>query len=101
MFGSSGAATIGSSVGRGRGRGSDASLLGASESPLVVTPFKTDASALGAFPNATTTTTTRRRFTETPQSGYRDRAAERRILYASSLPGDLAEADGKDKGIRC
>lgn len=97
----SSAVPSGGSVGRGagRGRGSDNGVASL-ESPVVVTPFKTDASALGAFPNATATTTTRRRFTETPQSGYRDRAAERRSLYASALSGDVSEADGKDKGIR-
>lgn len=105
VFGvSSSAVQSGGSGGRGagRGRGADTGVAslggGASESPVVVTPFKTDASALGAFPNATTTTTTRRRFTETPQSGYRDRAAERRSLYASTGPGDVSEVDGKDKG---
>ena len=92
----------GRGIGRGRGTETGVTSLGggASESPVVVTSFKTDASALGAFPNATTTSTTRRRFTETPQSGYRDRAAERRSLYASTMPGDVSEVDGKDKGIR-
>ena len=94
-----------STVGRGAGRGRGAETSGASlgggvqESPVVVTPFKTDASALGAFPNSTPSSTGRRRFTEAPQSGYRDRAAERRNLYSTSLPGDMSEADGKEKGI--
>jgi RNA-binding protein 5/10 len=93
-----------STVGRGAGRGRGAETSGASlgggvqESPVVVTPFKTDASALGAFPNSTPSSTGRRRFTEAPQSGYRDRAAERRNLYSTSLPGDMSEADGKEKG---
>ena len=53
-----------------------------------VTPFKTDASALGSYvPPAAGSG--KRRFSEapaqsTPQSTYRDRAAERRSLYGSS-----------------
>lgn len=51
-----------------------------------VTPFKTDASALGSYgPMAGA----RRRFTEAPQPVYRDRAAERRNLHGASLPGDV------------
>ncbi|XP_078172276.1 suppressor of abi3-5 isoform X3 [Carex rostrata] len=57
------------------------------------TPFKTDASALGSFAPSGSVNTGRRRFSEVPvqpinrdqsQTGYRDRAAERRNLYGSS-----------------
>ncbi|XP_024386380.1 SUPPRESSOR OF ABI3-5 isoform X3 [Physcomitrium patens] len=105
VFGVSSSVQSGGSAGRGAGRGRGVETGGpslgggASESPVVITPFKTDASALGAFPNVPTTTTTRRRFTETPQNGYRDRAAERRSLYASTLPGDVSEGDGKGKDM--
>ncbi|CAI9089686.1 OLC1v1024305C1 [Oldenlandia corymbosa var. corymbosa] len=63
------------------------------------TPFRTDASALGSYAPAVTTSSGRRRFSEMPQqasipnkeqphSVYRDRAAERRNLYGSSSFGD-------------
>jgi RNA-binding protein 5/10 len=58
---------------------------------------KSDASAaVGSTPSGA-----KRRFTETPQPAYRDRAAERRNLYGSSTttPLDaLLEAENKDKG---
>jgi RNA-binding protein 5/10 len=62
------------------------------------TPFKTDVSALGSFAPSGSASTGRRRFSEAPvqpinrdqsQTGYRDRAAERRNLYGlSSSKGD-------------
>lgn len=97
---------LGRGAGRGVGRGQDsgspnvpagsvpASAPAQSSTPLA--PFRTDASALGSYgPMAGA----KRRFSETPQSGYRDRAAERRNLHGSSLPGDLAlESEPKEKG---
>ncbi|XP_024357474.1 SUPPRESSOR OF ABI3-5 isoform X4 [Physcomitrium patens] len=91
----------GRGAGRGKGAGTGYPSIGSgcSERHVGVTPFKTDASALGAFSNVTTAISNRRRFTETPPpSGYRDRAAERRNLYASTSSGDLCEGDGKGKG---
>ncbi|XP_057826098.1 SUPPRESSOR OF ABI3-5 isoform X1 [Cryptomeria japonica] len=55
------------------------------ETTVVSSAFKTDASALGSYGS---TSGTKRRFSETPQTVYRDRAAERRTLYGSSGPGD-------------
>ncbi|XVF20461.1 hypothetical protein REPUB_Repub12eG0002200 [Reevesia pubescens] len=62
--------------------------------PTVMTPFRTDASALGSYTSSTVTGSGKRRFSETPvpsttnkdqsQTAYRDRAAERRNLYGSS-----------------
>ena len=68
--------------------------LSNAEMPHVVTPFKTDTSALGSYAPVSSGTG-KRRFSEMPlssapthkeqpQSGYRDRAAERRTLYGSS-----------------
>eukprot|EP01018_Ginkgo_biloba_P025081 Gb_12277 [translate_table: standard] len=79
---------------------SGSSLAGPSaapESSTVLTPFKTDASALGSYgPMAGT----KRRFSETPQSGYRDRAAERRNLYGSSAPADnLLDLELREKSV--
>ncbi|XP_038988821.1 SUPPRESSOR OF ABI3-5-like isoform X2 [Phoenix dactylifera] len=63
------------------------------EAPASVTPFKTDASALGSYGSTTAAGPGKRRFSETPiqssrreqsQTTYRDRAAERRSLYGSS-----------------
>lgn len=108
---SSGGALMG--VIRGSGRGvvkSDTSYLGSSSSfgvstsslsssssvdvhASVVTPYKTDASALGSYPSHVSAGTGKRRFSEMPHqqnstTGYRDRAAERRSLYGSSSKGD-------------
>ena len=62
-----------------------------------IAPFKTDVSAVvGSTPSVA-----KRRFTESPQPVYRDRAAERRNLYgsSSSTPLDaLLEMENKDKG---
>uniref|UniRef100_A0A7N1A5P5 Uncharacterized protein n=1 Tax=Kalanchoe fedtschenkoi TaxID=63787 RepID=A0A7N1A5P5_KALFE len=66
------------------------------------TPFRTDVSALGSYAPPSSSGTGRRRFSEqplssnNPNSGYRDRAAERRSLYgSSSSTGD----DLSDLGI--
>ncbi|KAF6153992.1 hypothetical protein GIB67_037696 [Kingdonia uniflora] len=67
--------------------------------PVVVTPFRTDLSALGSYTSAVPSGSGKRRFSEMPvhtsshkeqqsQSTYRDRAAERRSLYGSSSVGD-------------
>lgn len=100
--GANSSAGSGGAVGRGSGRGrgleTGVTLSGAVPESPVVTPFKTDASALGSY--TPPSTGVKRRFTESPQIGYRDRAAERRNLYGSTLPGDLPETDGKEKGIK-
>ncbi|XP_050386966.1 SUPPRESSOR OF ABI3-5 isoform X4 [Argentina anserina] len=66
----------------------------------VLTPFRTDASALGSYTPPVAAGSGRRRFSEMPASahkephtGYRDRAAERRNLYgsSSSFGDDLPE----------
>ncbi|XP_020532017.1 SUPPRESSOR OF ABI3-5 isoform X2 [Amborella trichopoda] len=75
----------------------------------VATPFRTDASALGSYAPIVGGNT-KRRFSEMPQpgtreqgqptvTGYRDRAAERRSLYGSSLGtvDDLADLDIGDR----
>lgn len=65
------------------------------DTPMVVTPFRTDASALGSYGSSVSAGTGKRRFSELPpavastykeqpQTTYRDRAAERRSLYGSS-----------------
>eukprot|EP01018_Ginkgo_biloba_P031596 Gb_28214 [translate_table: standard] len=95
---------------RGSGRApaklADSSYLGTApvavssatpETSTVLSPFKTDAAALGSYgPMAAGT---KRRFSETPQTAYRDRAAERRSLYSSSVPVDgLSDFEFKEKG---
>ncbi|KAJ0042333.1 hypothetical protein Pint_18300 [Pistacia integerrima] len=67
-----------------------------SDMHAVVTPFRTDASALGSYTPPVASGSGRRRFSEMPassqkelpQTTYRDRAAERRSLYGSSSIGD-------------
>ncbi|KAF9591605.1 hypothetical protein IFM89_004834 [Coptis chinensis] len=65
------------------------------DSQSVVTPFRTDASALGSYTPPVAAASGKRRFSEMPvqqastqkeqsQTTYRDRAAERRSLYGSS-----------------
>lgn len=63
-------------------------------------PFRTDASALGSYTSPAPTVSGKRRFSELPvQSAvkeqphtiYRDRAAERRNLYGSSIGDDLSD----------
>ncbi|XP_057873297.1 SUPPRESSOR OF ABI3-5 isoform X2 [Cryptomeria japonica] len=74
-----------------------AGLTGVAETSAVLTPFKTDASALGSYGPASGT---KRRFSETPQSGYRDRAAERRSLYGSSAATDsLLDLEFAEKSL--
>ncbi|GMJ01355.1 suppressor of abi3-5 [Hibiscus trionum] len=83
--------------------------------PATITPFRTDASALGSCP-PTTTGSGKRRFSETPvpsstnkeqsQTTYRDRAAERRNLYGSSssnadyLPDDEFRISNRDLAFK-
>ncbi|CAM8886155.1 unnamed protein product [Rhodiola kirilowii] len=97
---------------RGSGRGvvkSDTSYTGSSgpvstftpySENILATPFRTDASALGSYAPPSSSGTGRRRFSEQPisskehsNSGYRDRAAERRSLYgsSSSIGDDLSD----------
>ncbi|KAJ1269436.1 hypothetical protein BS78_07G211800 [Paspalum vaginatum] len=57
-------------------------------------PFKTDVSALVSNTSSGVSASGKRRFSEAPgQSHYRDRAAERRNLYGSSLGNDSAGLD--------
>jgi RNA-binding protein 5/10 len=105
VFGSSNS-LFGDGAGPGRGSGRPSGGLEAGPSACLVvsgpvpsasgTPFKTNASALGSY---SALAGTKRRFTESPQGGYRDRAAERRNLHGSTLPGDPTnETDAKEKG---
>ncbi|XP_050108424.1 SUPPRESSOR OF ABI3-5-like isoform X3 [Malus sylvestris] len=90
----------GSSVGVSMPSTSDPGMAGSSAStnavtPTVLTPFRTDASALGSYTPAVATGSGKRRFSEMPltpasapkepHTAYRDRAAERRSLYGSSV----------------
>ncbi|PIA36312.1 hypothetical protein AQUCO_03400305v1 [Aquilegia coerulea] len=72
-----------------------------------VTPFRTDASALGSYTPPVAAGSGKRRFSEMPvqqapsqreqlQTTYRDRAAERRSLYGSSSCGDDLSDFGLD-----
>jgi RNA-binding protein 5/10 len=57
-------------------------------------PFKTDISALSSNTSTGVSGSGKRRFSEAPvQSQYRDRAAERRNLYGSSLGNDSVGLD--------
>ncbi|XP_010032759.1 SUPPRESSOR OF ABI3-5 isoform X1 [Eucalyptus grandis] len=100
---SSGGALMG--VIRGSGRGS--SSLTNTDASTAVTPFKTDASALGSYTPPSAAGSGKRRFSEMPlssasvnkeqpQSSYRDRAAERRSLYGSSVGDDMLDHDTMD-----
>jgi RNA-binding protein 5/10 len=64
-------------------------------------PFKTDISALASNTSTGVSGSGKRRFSEAPvQSQYRDRAAERRNLYGSSLGNDSVGLDsGKNTRI--
>nr|XP_028951162.1 SUPPRESSOR OF ABI3-5-like isoform X3 [Malus domestica] len=90
----------GSSVGVSMPSTSAPGMAGSSAStnavtPTVLTPFRTDASALGSYTPAVATGSGKRRFSEMPltpasapkepHTAYRDRAAERRSLYGSSV----------------
>ncbi|XP_054796805.1 SUPPRESSOR OF ABI3-5 isoform X2 [Prosopis cineraria] len=78
------------------------------DAPTVATPFRTDVSALGSYATPVASGSGRRRFSEMPHSAsapkeqpqttYRDRAAERRSLYGSSLSvgDDLADLESGD-----
>ncbi|XP_031492733.1 SUPPRESSOR OF ABI3-5 isoform X3 [Nymphaea colorata] len=94
-----------SSVVTGNSANSAAAILSSPalspEAPAVVTPFRTDASALGSYAPATGGAT-KRRFSEAPaqrpkeqqpQTLYRDRAAERRSLYGSSAGNSMSDLD--------
>ncbi|KAK9017908.1 hypothetical protein V6N11_000905 [Hibiscus sabdariffa] len=83
---------VSTSLAAGVAEGSFSSALDSA----IITPFRTDASALGSC-TPTTTWSGKRRFSETPvpstnkeqsQTTYRDRAAERRNLYGSSSNAD-------------
>ncbi|XWS30625.1 hypothetical protein CRYUN_Cryun23aG0001800 [Craigia yunnanensis] len=88
--GSSAGVSASSAVGSAEGSFSSTN----SDIHTVMTPFRTDASALGSYTPSTVTGSGKRRFSETPvasatnkeqsQTAYRDRAAERRNLYGSS-----------------
>ena len=88
--GSSAGVSTASAVGSAEGSFSSTN----SDIHTVMTPFRTDASALGSYTSSTVTGSGKRRFSETPvpsttnkeqsQTAYRDRAAERRNLYGSS-----------------
>ncbi|CAA3001013.1 SUPPRESSOR OF ABI3-5-like isoform X1 [Olea europaea subsp. europaea] len=70
------------------------SSLTFTDASITVTPFRTDASALGSYASSVAAGSGKRRFSEMPSSAlsnreqtqttYRDRAAERRSLYGSS-----------------
>lgn len=80
-----------------------------SETHPVVTPFRTDASALGSYTPPVPSGSGKRRFSEMPsqqtstqrehQTAYRDRAAERRSLYGSSSFGDDLSDVGHDRDL--
>ncbi|KAL6505691.1 hypothetical protein OROHE_023070 [Orobanche hederae] len=84
-------------TGQGDGTAGSSSLV-SMEASTTVTPFKTDASALGSYGTPVGAGSGKRRFSEIPinsvankeqlQTTYRDRAAERRSLYGSSSFGD-------------
>lgn len=85
---------------------SDASMTYHGSAPSTEMPFRTHAAALGSYTSTPATTTGKRRFSEAPtqptareqpQTGYRDRAAERRSLYgsSSSIVGEMS-----DLGVR-
>ncbi|XP_010522540.1 PREDICTED: SUPPRESSOR OF ABI3-5 isoform X2 [Tarenaya hassleriana] len=91
------------------------SSLARAEASSVMTPFKTDVSALGSYTAPSASGSGRRRFSEMPtpastqrdqpQSLYRDRAAERRNLYGSTSIGDddlldAASDSHRDFGLR-
>jgi RNA-binding protein 5/10 len=64
------------------------------DASMASTPFKTDVSALVSNTSAGVYGSGKRRFSEAPvQPQYRDRAAERRNLYGSSLGNDTVGLD--------
>ncbi|KXG33281.1 SUPPRESSOR OF ABI3-5 isoform X3 [Sorghum bicolor] len=69
-------------------------LMTSPEALVTPTPFKTDVSALVSNTSSGVSGSGKRRFSEAPgQSQYRDRAAERRNLYGSSLGTDAVGLD--------
>ncbi|KAG8382961.1 hypothetical protein BUALT_Bualt05G0134400 [Buddleja alternifolia] len=79
---------------RGPVEGASTSSFNTTSDSTTVTPFRTDASALGSYVSPAASGSGKRRFSEMPslsvsnkeqsQTTYRDRAAERRSLYGSS-----------------
>ncbi|KAK1438457.1 hypothetical protein QVD17_04266 [Tagetes erecta] len=72
----------------------------ATEAQNSAVPFRTDASALGSYTSPAPAVSGKRRFSELPvqsavkeqpHTTYRDRAAERRNLYGSSIGDDLSD----------
>ncbi|XP_015583178.1 SUPPRESSOR OF ABI3-5 isoform X2 [Ricinus communis] len=96
--------------GSGRGVSTSIAMSGSltnADTSAVVTPFRTDASALGSYAPCMSAGSGKRRFSEMPlssasankeqsQTMYRDRAAERRSLYgsSSSVGDDLLDIGG-------
>ncbi|KAG0542748.1 hypothetical protein BDA96_02G131000 [Sorghum bicolor] len=73
-------------------------LMTSPESLVTPAPFKTDVSALVSNTSSGVSGSGKRRFSEAPgQSQYRDRAAERRNLYGSSLGTDTVGLDSRFK----
>uniref|UniRef100_A0A0A9D9R6 RNA-binding protein, putative n=1 Tax=Arundo donax TaxID=35708 RepID=A0A0A9D9R6_ARUDO len=69
-------------------------LMTNAEASTASTPFKTDISALVSNSSSGVSGSGKRRFSEAPgQPQYRDRAAERRNLYGSSLGNDSVGLD--------
>ncbi|PAN04206.1 hypothetical protein PAHAL_1G048800 [Panicum hallii] len=73
-------------------------LMTTPEALATPAPFKTDISALVSNTSSGVSGSGKRRFSEAPaQSQYRDRAAERRNLYGSSLGNDSVGLDSRFK----
>ncbi|XP_062218285.1 SUPPRESSOR OF ABI3-5-like isoform X2 [Phragmites australis] len=73
---------------------STSALMTSAEAPTASAPFKTDISALVSNTSSGVSGSGKRRFSEAPgQPQYRDRAAERRNLYGSSLGNDIVGLD--------
>ncbi|XP_066389826.1 SUPPRESSOR OF ABI3-5-like isoform X4 [Miscanthus floridulus] len=73
-------------------------LMTSPEALVTPAPFKTDVSALVSNTSSGVSGSGKRRFSEAPgQSQYRDRAAERRNLYGSSLGTDTVGFDSRFK----
>nr|TKW37822.1 hypothetical protein SEVIR_1G074000v2 [Setaria viridis] len=73
-------------------------LMTTPEALATPAPYKTDISALVSNTSSGVSGSGKRRFSEAPgQSQYRDRAAERRNLYGSSLGNDSVGLDSRFK----
>nr|AWA44777.1 hypothetical protein SS03A17_000009 [Saccharum spontaneum] len=71
-------------------------LMTSPEALVTPAPFKTDVSALVSNTSSGVSGSGKRRFSEAPgKSQYRDRAAERRNLYGSSLGTDAVGLDSR------